>query len=99
MYCSLTNVQLPHSLRVIREAAMSFLGLEEEIIIPEGVECIESEGLEFVSKVWFPSTLKELAMDFYYEQIVNDGNEHIPFIHVHEKNPIFYSKDGRIYRK
>lgn len=45
-----------------------------------------------------PSTLKEIAPDFYYEECIDDP-EYPPYIEVHPDNKVFFSKDGSLYFK
>ena len=75
-----------------------FYGWVDELIIPEGVVEIESDALEGLKTISLPSTLIKLADDFYYEDLVDDGDEK-PYIKVHEDNPKFYSKEGKIYER
>ena len=99
-YCFLytypSHIQLPNSLRVIRERAFTLSGYNEELIIPEGVEELAWDSLDYINKVSLPSTLTKLADDFYYEDVVSNDDEK-PYIRVHEDNPCFYSIEGKIY--
>ena len=97
-YTDLETILLPHSLKVICERA--FVTYSSIVLdIPEGVEEIETDALEGIKNVHFPSTLIKLDDAFYYEVNIEDGKDNKPYITVHPDNPVFYSKDGRIYEK
>ena len=101
LYTLITDIQWPSTIRVIGYNALSFCQEEGEkdiIAIPEGVVEIKSEGLFGIRRVRFPSTLKFLAEDYYYEPIVGDqiGEPHVS---VHRANPHFYSMNGKLYHK
>ena len=70
----------------------------DEIEIPEGVEKIGYDAFEAMYHVSLPSTLLEIAPDFYYEECIDDPN-HPPYIEVHPNNKVFYSKEGSLYFK
>lgn len=98
LYTPISHIQFPHSLRVIHERAFSLDSYDDELIIPEGVEEISWDALDYIRRISFPSTLKKLAKDFYYEDVVDNG-ENKPYIRVHEDNPCFYSRNGKIYQR
>lgn len=98
MYCMIEEIHLPNTLKAIRNRSLMFYGWVDELIIPEGVVEIESDALEGLNTISLPSTLIKLADDFYYEDLVDDGDEK-PYIKVHEDNPKFYSKEGKIYER
>lgn len=100
-YNSIVGLNIPSSVRRIGVRAF-FCNLHDErarIVIPEGVEIIESQSFrQYTGKIILPSTLKNISPTFYYEEGVDDSEDR-PFIEVSPKNPVFYSKDGRLYRK
>ena len=101
LYTYITDIQWPSTIRVIGYNALSFCQEEDDtdiIAIPEGVEEIKSEGLFGIQRVRFPSTLKFLAEDYYYEPIVGDQLG-MPYVIVHPDNQFFYSKDGKLYHR
>ena len=98
--CELDEIHIPSSVKNIEYASLVSI-YSDNIIIPEGVERIESYafGTLFPDvKVYLPSTLKEIAPDFYYDDIV-ELNPDPPYIEIDKNNPIFYSKDGTLYFK
>ena len=68
------------------------------MIIPEGVESIRFDAFEFLEEIELPSTLNEIAPDFYYEEGV-DAPDNPPYITVHPDNKIYVSIDGSLYFK
>lgn len=70
----------------------------DKVIIPEGVESIGFDAFEFLEEIELPSTLKEIAPDFYYEEVVDDST-HPPYITISKNNPKYYTKDGTLYFK
>lgn len=94
-------VELPQGLKHIEaEAFMGCLFLEQ-IEIPEEVERIDYHAFDGRTciKMKFPSTLKTLDKDFYYEDFVDDPKTCVPYIEVHPDNPYFFSKDGTLYSR
>jgi hypothetical protein len=92
----LLTVKIPHSVKKICNMAFTLYDLQETLKIPEGVEEIEYQALEGVEKVIFPSTLTKLDDSFYYEECCDNG-ENKPYIEIQEANPVYYSKNGKIY--
>lgn len=98
---SLTNINelnIPTSVKSIGFEAFHCVPFIECVKIPEGVESIDSNAFCLPIVVHLPSTLKEIARDFYYEYPVDDGDKP-PYIKMNPANPIFYSKDGSLYYK
>ena len=78
------KLHLPDNLKYLRNAA--FVGFYcKEIVLPSGVEVVESESLagafdEF-HVIHLPKTIKEFAEDFYYEEGIDPNpEEHKPLI-------------------
>ncbi len=95
--CFLYNIVIPKSVKYIGDKAFRSL-FADEIEIPEGVERIGYDALSSLIRISLPSTLKEIAPDFYYEECI-DGPDYPPFIEVHPDNKVFFSKDGSLYFK
>lgn len=85
----LSSIEWPKTLKHIEDEA--FKGsCFEKIVLPEGVEDIGYnvfEGRDL--HITLPSTLKEIAKDFYYEECVDDPELCLPFVEVHPDNPFF----------
>ena len=97
-YTPVKEVKLPSTLRTLKYRAFTFYYEEGvEVHIPEGVVSIESESLLGVRKVYLPSTLRKIDDDFYYDSIVETGEEYVPFIVVHPDNPYFTSDRGQLH--
>ena len=96
--CSLDSIKIPRSVKYIGNKSLRGLIWTDEIEIPEGVEKIGYDAFEAMYHVSLPSTLLEIAPDFYYEECINDPN-HPPYIEVHPNNKVFYSKEGSLYFK
>lgn len=96
--CSLEKIEIPSSVRYIGDRALRGLIWADEIEIPEGVEKIGYDVFEAMYHVSLPSTLKDIAPDFYYEECI-DSPEYPPYIDLNPNNEVFYSKDGSLYFK
>lgn len=96
--CSLDSIKIPRSVKYIGNKSLRGLTWTDEIEIPEGVEKIGYDAFEAMYHVSLPSTLLEIAPDFYYEECIDDPN-HPPYIEVHPNNKVFYSKEGSLYFK
>lgn len=94
-YTGLSKIEIPSSVKEIGGEAFARTYIDT-IIIPEGVESIGWNVFDHLSEIYLPSTLKEIASDFYYESIADEPDEP-PYVHVHPDNPIFYAKDGTLY--
>ena len=46
-----------------------------------------------------PSTLKEIAYDFYFEEMIDDPEEMKPYVDIHPDNPVYYSENGILYSR
>lgn len=92
------ELNIPASVKSIGFEAFHCVPFIECIKIPEGVESIDSDAFCSPAIVCLPSTLKEIARDFYYEYPVGNGDKP-PYIRMNPANPIFYSKDGSLYYK
>ena len=93
--CLIEEIYLPSSLKTIGTEALKGLWIDE-IDIPEGVERIDYDAFEAMRRVSLPSTLKEIAPDFYYEECIDDPQD-VPYITVHPDNKTFVSIDGSLY--
>lgn len=97
-YTAINTIDIPTSVRSIGDEAFHCVPYLECVKIPEGVESIGYDAFCNPTVVYLPSTLKEIAPDFYYEEIVDDGDKP-PYIKMHPDNPIFYSEEGSLYYK
>lgn len=95
-YNFLNEIDIPSSVKEIGGWAFAF-NFIYDVILPEGVETIGSNAFEIGGKIYIPSTMKTIARDFYYEECIDIPQEHLPYIEVSEKNPIFFSKNGTLY--
>ena len=96
--CSLNSIQIPSSVKYIGDNGLRGLIWTDEIEIPEGVERIGYDVFEAMNRVTLPSTLQEIAPDFYYEECIDDPG-YPPYIEVHPDNKVFFSQDGSLYFK
>ena len=95
--CSLEELSIPKSVRIIGNGAFRSVWVSE-IEIPEGVEKIGYDAFEALNSISLPSTLREIAPDFYYEEGI-DSPDYPPYITIHPNNPVFYSEDGTLLFK
>ena len=95
----LSSIEWPKTLKHIEDEA--FKGsCFEKIVLPEGVEDIGYNAFEGRDlHITLPSTLKEIAKDFYYEECVDDPDLCLPYVEVHPDNPYFFAKAGTLYKK
>ena len=58
------------------------------------------DGVDHVATdyIYFPSTMREIEKDFFYEDPIDDLADCVPFIEVSTNNPIFFSKEGTLYK-
>ncbi len=96
--CSLEKIEIPSSVRYIGNRSLRGLVWTDEIEIPEGVERIGYDAMEAMYHISLPSTLLEIAPDFYYEECIDDPN-YPPYIEVNPENKVFFSKDGSLFFK
>lgn len=89
-YNHLEEVDIPLSVKKIENSAFS-RGDILELRLPEGVESIEFNAFDYIEYVWFPSTMREINKKFFCDCI--------PYIDVDERNPLFFSKDGTLYKR
>lgn len=100
-YNVIEHLVIPSSIRRIGAGAfqLCYIG-DEDLAIPEGVEVIEYNVFCSPFKhVYLPSTLKEIAYDFYYEEMVDDPEKMKPYVDIHPDNPVYYSKGGILYSR
>ncbi|MGN1376327.1 MAG: leucine-rich repeat domain-containing protein [Prevotella sp.] len=94
--CIIEEITIPSSVRIIGNASLRGLLFVDEIDIPEGVERIGYDAIEGMNRVSLPSTLTEIASDFYYEECIDDP-DFPPYITVHPDNKTFFSKNGSLF--
>lgn len=94
--CLIDDITIPSSVRIIGNKSLRGLLFVDEIDIPEGVERIEYDALEGMSRVSLPSTLTVIAPDFYYEECI-DNPDFPPYITMHPDNKTFISKNGSLF--
>lgn len=100
-YNVIEHLVIPSSVkRICAEAfQLCYIG-DDDLVIPEGVEVIEYNAFrEYFKHVSLPSTLKEIAYDFYYEEMVDDPEEMKPYVDIHPDNPVYFSKGGILYSR
>lgn len=97
LFNQIDDLDIPSSIRRIGNEVFRGAWLEKATI-PEGVENIGFDAFENLKKIELPSTLKEIASDFYYEEVVDDSS-HPPYITISKDNPKYYAKDGTLYFK
>ena len=95
----LTQVNIPSTIDYIMPWALGDATIDKEIVLPEGLKSIHPNSLRGAAKVYFPSTIKEIAEDFYFEAQVESGIKK-PFITVHPDNPYFRTtRNGTLYKR
>ncbi|MBO7596866.1 MAG: leucine-rich repeat domain-containing protein [Bacteroidales bacterium] len=94
----LKDVDIPASVKKIDASAFSG-NLIRRVVLPEGVESIESDALSTPEYVWLPSTIRWIDKEFFCETPIVDPEDCIPYIDVDERNPLFFSKDGTLYKR
>lgn len=97
-YNDIEHVEIPSSVK--RIGLNAFFGNHiEKVVIPEGVETIGYSAFTLLKHIILPSTLKEIAYDFYFEEMIDDPEEWKPYVEIHPDNPVYYSKGGILYRR
>ena len=92
-------IDIPASVKHIGEEAF-LCDYIEEVVIPEGVESIGyAVFTRSLTHITLPSTLKEIAYDFYYEYGIDDPEEWKPYVDIHPDNPVYYSQGGILYSR
>lgn len=95
---NLTSFELPHSVKAIRYGA--FLGNPIiKITFNQGLEIIEGNVFPALCYAKFPASMKEIAVDFYYDKSNTNIKREIPYIEVDNDNPYFWTKKGTLYKK
>ncbi|MBE6323978.1 MAG: leucine-rich repeat domain-containing protein [Bacteroidales bacterium] len=92
-YCRIRKISFPSTLKAIRWDSL-FFDDYADVVIPEGVVTIESRAIVNAATIHFPSTLRELDYDFYYDYIVGSEFAVKPSVSVHPDNRCFYSLNG-----
>ena len=96
-YNSLDEIDIPSSVKRIGSDAFH-CNFIESVRLPEGVESIGWNVFTHANEyIYFPSTMKEIEKDFFYEDCIDIPRECVPFIEVSANNPIFFSKEGTLY--
>lgn len=100
-YNVIEHLVIPSSVKRICSEAFQICHIgDDDLTIPEGVEVIEYNAFSNpFEHVHLPSTLKEIAYDFYYEEMVDDPEGMKPYVDIHPDNPVYYSKDGILYSR
>ena len=97
-YNDIEHVEIPSSVK--RIGSNAFFGNHiEKVVVPEGVETIGYSAFTLLKHITLPSTLKEIAYDFYFEEMIDDPEEWKPYVEIHPDNPVYYSKGGILYRR
>lgn len=98
-YAPVEKIHLPENLKYIRFGA--FVGLYcDELRIPEGTEVVESWSIAGnYSKIHFPESIKNIAYDFYFEEMIDDPERTKPYVDIHPDNPVYFSKGGILYSR
>ena len=95
----LETIEIPASVKHIGEEAF-LCDYIEDVVIPEGVETIDYAVFTRTLKhINLPSTLKWIAYDFYYEEMIDDPEEMKPYVDIHPDNPVYFSKGGILYSR
>lgn len=89
------EINIPSSVKEIEDWAFAF-NYNEKVILPEGVESIGGNAFE-IDEIYFPSTMRVIAKDFYYEENIDEPQQCLPYIEVSMDNPLFFSKGGTLY--
>ena len=97
-HSDIEHVEIPSSVKRIGSNAF-FGNLIEKVVVPEGVETIGNSAFTLLKHITLPSTLKEIAYDFYFEEMIDDPEEWKPYVEIHPDNPVYYSKGGILYRR
>lgn len=97
-YNHLTKLSFPNSIKAIRYGAF-FGNPIDKIEFKKGLEIIEGNAFSDLCYAKFPASMKEIAVDFYYEEDIDNPKENVPYIEVDEDNPYFESKNGNLYQK
>ena len=100
-YNVIEHLVIPSSVKRIGSETfqLCYIG-DNDLTIPEGVEVIEYNAFrKSFEHVYLPSTLKEIAYDFYYEEMVDDPEKMKPYVDIHPDNLVYYSKGGILYRR
>lgn len=97
-FCYIDDMTIPSSIKVIEQEAFHRACCCAEIILSEGVEEIQYNAFDGLRKISFPSTMKIIEKDFYYEEMC-DAPKEVPYIEVHPDNPYFYAKNGTLYKR
>lgn len=94
----LENIDIPISVKKIENSAFhgNFI---KEVRLPEGVESIGSDAFRVPGYVYFPSSMREISKDFFYEEPYVGPERYIPYIEVDKDNPLFFSRDGTLYSR
>lgn len=95
-YNSEYTFSIPKTVEIIGHSACASCMIDE-VVIPEGVTQIGSNVFEYITHLHLPATLRVLEPDFYDHDYQADPYS-VPYVEVNPNNPIFYSKDGTLYK-
>ena len=97
-YSNMEHLEIPSSVRKIGSEAFGIFPLCYLLSIPEGVERIGYYSFSYIELIDLPTSLKEIAPDFYYDGPVDvSAKPHPPYVRISADNPIFYAKGGSLY--
>lgn len=92
------SLKLPQSIKAIRRGAFDE-NLLSKITFNKGLEIIEGDAFDSLSFIKLPSSVKEIAKDFYYDSECQKPEGQVPYIEVAKTNPYFEASNGNLYRK
>lgn len=92
------SLKLPQSIKAIRRGAFD-VNLFSKITFNKGLEIIEGDAFDSLLFAKLPSSIKEIAKDFYYDSECQKPEWKVPYIEVAKANPYFEARNGNLYRK
>lgn len=85
----LASMNMPPYLKVIRSGNALNFDNSPVVVFPEGFECLEDDTFNVEVPIYLPSTVKEVAPDWYYEDIIGFCGNMIPKVWISPNNPNF----------
>lgn len=85
----LASMNMPPYLKAIRSGNALNFENTFDVVLPEGFESLEDDTFNIVDSIYLPSTVKEVAPDWYYEDIVGFCGDMIPKVWISPDNPNF----------
>lgn len=86
---NLASMNFPPYLKAIRSGNALNFETTLDVVLPEGFESLEDDTFNIVDSIYLPSTVKEVAPDWYYEDIVGFCGDMIPKVWISPDNPNF----------